>query len=167
VPKTPAELLGDLLRTSIEQTASDSSTRHFVHILRRLVPDEARILAALADGTAYPLIDVVVKPSRRNGNAGPLLQNASTVGRRAGVALPARVPVYVADLRALGLVEVGPEDRSLTTEYDILETETAVHDAKLRAASAGGHGAAVIRRTLRITGLGRELWAAAGEAHIR
>ena len=65
-----------------------------------------------------------------------VLENASSVGRAAGVALPEYVHLYVSHLRRLGLVEPGPEDQSLKDEYDILLTEP-----KLRATIASiGNG---------------------------
>jgi hypothetical protein len=158
---TPAELLAELLRRSLEQSAGESGTSHFEHILRRLLPDQARILAALADGSTYPVVDVVLKSSRRRGYDRPLVENVSTVVRRASVSLPARGPAYLSELRVMGLVELGPEEPSLTAEYDILETENFVREAKQAAAAAGRRGAVVIRRSIRITNLGRELWIAA------
>lgn len=157
---TPAELLDALLQTSMEQSAREGRNRQFTLILQRLVPDEARILAALADGAEYPLLHVVARslpgtPERL------VLENACTVGRRAGVVLPDRVPGYVTHLLAMGLTQTGAEDRSRTTEYEILETEEAVGRAKTEAAKLGRRGPGIVRQTLRISPLGAELWAAA------
>jgi hypothetical protein len=153
----PAELLASLMRTSLDQTPTLSSERMYALILQRLVPDEARILAALAEGSHYALLHIAAGGLRGPGQA--VLENASNVGRASGVALPMRTPGYVTHMRALGLAEEGPEDPSLATEYDILLTESYVIDAKEEADRRGRPR--VTRRTLRISKLGADLWAAA------
>ncbi|MGI0131065.1 MAG: Abi-alpha family protein, partial [Thermoplasmata archaeon] len=87
-------------------------------------------------------------------------ENASNVGRAAGVALPGRVPVYVTHLRQLGLADSGPEDPGLDVEYDILATETEVRLAKAEADRRGRLPGRMVRRTLRISAFGRDLWEA-------
>lgn len=152
----PAELLNRLLEASIDADAPTSRTELYRALLHQLIPDEARILAALADGTAYPLIHV----QSRAGHGGQLLSNVSSVGRAAGVALPDAVSTYVLHLRNLGLAEEGPPDDSLSVQYDILLGEPGVRDAEQEARTTGRLGAKVVRRTLRISALGRELWQA-------
>jgi hypothetical protein len=76
------------------------------------------------------------------------------------VALPDRVHLYVSHLRRLGLVEAGPEDHSLKDEYDILLTEPNLR-AMIAGIGKGPRGARIIRRTVRMSELGRELWEAA------
>jgi hypothetical protein len=157
VPALP-ERMQLLLRRSMDQTPSDSQRSLFEHVLGELVPDEARILAALADGSRYALIDVAA--AGRRGTTRPVLQNASSVGRAAGVAVPALVPTYVTHLLALGLAETDREHPGLEDEYEILLTETDVQSARDEGARAGRRSARIVRRTLRISALGREFWAA-------
>lgn len=151
-PDDLATMLTDLLVVSTEQSAD--AARHRVHlaVLRELQPDEARILAALSDGTRYAVLHVV---SRLHlGVNGPaLLENASTVGRAAGVALPDMVPWYVSHLVRLGLVVVGPEAAELADTYDILETEPHVREAQRAAANTR-----LVRRVLWISPFGARLW---------
>ena len=89
-----------------------------------------------------------------------VLENASSVGRAAGVALPDRVHLYVSHLRGLGLVESRPEDHSLKDQYDILLTEPKLRET-IASIGKSPRGARIIRRTVRISDLGRELWEAA------
>jgi hypothetical protein len=152
----PVELLKNLLEASIDADTASSRAELYSALLRQLVPDEARILAALSDGTVYPLIHV----QSRAGNGGQLLSNMSSVGRAAGVQLPDAVNTYVLHLRNLGLAEEGPPDDSLTVQYDILLGEPGVREAEQEARTTGRLGAKVVRRTLRISALGRELWRA-------
>jgi hypothetical protein len=116
----------------------------------------ALILAALADGTPYPLVHV----QSRSHSGLTVMANASTVGRAAGVQVPEAVTRYVGHLRALGLAEEGPADDELSVQYDILLGEPAVRDAEEEVESHGRLGAKVVRRTLRISALGRALWQA-------
>ncbi len=153
-PRTPADLLSELLAESVTQTAEQARARLHVLLLEQLVPDEARILAALSDGTAYPLVHVASRGTM--GGTGPtLLENATTVGRSAGVALPEHVTAYVGHLRLLGLVTTGAERGSLSDAYEMLLTEAVV-----LAAQRSNPSTRVQRRTLTISPLGQELWRA-------
>lgn len=152
---TPARLLDALLAESIDADSAQSRDALYTSLLLRLVPDEARILAALADGTRYPLVHI---KTRSNGGR-TVLANASTVGRAAGVQVPEAASAYVGHLRALGLAEEGPADDSLSVQYDILLGEPGVRHPEDEA-DVGRLGTRVIRRTLRISALGRELWRA-------
>lgn len=156
--QTLAEAMERMLRRSMDQTPSDSRRSLFEHLVRELVPDEARILAALADGSSYPLLDVAVAPLGKAGRV--VLRNASNVGRAAGVAAPSLVPTYVTHLLQLGLAETAEEDSALHDEYQILLTEAEVKDAHAEAAKAAWRGARIVRGTLQISALGRDFWAA-------
>jgi Abortive infection alpha len=157
-PTTVEEMMTGLLTRSAHDSPTESRRTLHEVLVSELVPDEARILAALSDGSSYPLVHI----------AGPgvgsyqklVLENASSVGRAAGVALPDRVHVYVSHLRRLGLVDIGPEDHSLKDEYEILLTEPNLR-AVIASIGKGPRGARVIRRTVRMSDLGRELWEAA------
>ncbi|HEY2206490.1 MAG TPA: Abi-alpha family protein [Pseudonocardia sp.] len=155
-PPTPAELLDDLLAASLDADRSRGRDELHRALLLRLVPDEARILAALADGTPYALVHV---QSRAQGGR-TVLSNASTVGRAAGVEVLDAVTTYVSHLRALGLAEEGAEDDSLAAQYDALLGDPGVRRAEDEARAAGRIGARVVRRTLRLSRLGAELWRA-------
>jgi Abortive infection alpha len=152
------EAVRALLATSMRTTPEESRVILYEALVGELVPDEARILSALSDGSTYAMLHILepgfgVSQKR-------VLENASSVGRAAGVALPEYVHLYVSHLRRLGLVEPGPEDHSLKDEYDILLTEPKLR-ATIASIGNGPLGARVIRRTVRISDLGRELWEAA------
>lgn len=147
-----------LLTRALEQSTNEGREELFHRILDLIVPDEARIISALSDGSASPLISVHgLTAAGMLGEA--LLENAALVGRTANVALPALTPTYVGHLLALGLVEVGPEDETLKDEYQILLAETEVLKA-IRTGSRGPVPARVVRRTLVLSPLGHALWAA-------
>jgi hypothetical protein len=150
-------LLQELLQASLYADTNRSRENLHLRILRAMVPDEARILAALADGSRFPLMHI---ETRGPGVTRTVLANASTVGRVAGVHLNSAVPVYVTHMRDLGLVEEGPQDDSLSDQYALLGSEDYARRAESEAQDSARLGTKVIRRTLHISPLGAELWAA-------
>ena len=148
--------MSHLLDRALNQGTRDSRAEFFQRLVDRLVADEARIIGALSDGQASPLVNVRSR-SRESGAAA--LENASLIGRSANVALPALVPQYVGHLLSLGLLEVGPEDPSLKADYEVLMAESPVLRA-MKAAARGPMPARVERLTLRLSVLGHDLWAA-------
>jgi Abortive infection alpha len=155
---TIAGTMQSLLRRSMDDTPADSRRALLTRLVHELVPDEARILAALADGSSYPMLHVAEPGIGANHKR--VLENASSVGRAAGVALPELTHVYVAHMRGLGLVESGPPDDSVHHEYEILLAEGSVREA-VEAVSRGPRRARILRRTIKISELGRELWESA------
>ena len=81
-------------------------------------------------------------------------------GKTANLALPHLTPTYVSHLLSMGLVESGPEDPTMKTDYEILAADTAVLRA-IKKASRGPLPARIEKYTLRLSGLGLELWSAA------
>jgi len=150
-----------LLDRALDQNTRGSQVELYHHLLDQLVADEARILGALSDGSTSPLVNVHswTRP-RVPGRA--ILENASLIGRTANVALPQMVPQYVSHLLSLGLVETGPEDDDLATEYEVLMAESTVL-AAIKSASRGPLSAKVEKFTLRLSTLGASLWSATTE----
>ncbi|MGB6208880.1 Abi-alpha family protein [Mycobacterium sp.] len=150
----------DLLDRAVEQDTATSRQELFHKILDQIVPDEARIISALSDGGASPLLNVYART--RAGLAGEVvLENMSLIGRTANLALPHLTPMYVSHLLSLGLVESNPEDPAMKEEYEVLGADPAVLRA-IKNASRGPIPARIEKYTLRLSGLGLELWAAAG-----
>lgn len=151
--------MAELLNRSANADAARAIEYLHSTILRHLVPDEARILAALADGTPRPAVDVVVRTTL-GGVQGIVLRNASSVGKHAGVAAPEYVPAYLTRLYRMGMVDIGDEDPALADEYDILLTDQLVRDAEERARQARKGAARIVRRTVAISDLGGRFWQA-------
>jgi hypothetical protein len=150
--------MAELLERSVEATRTDSHEYLYGSIISQLVPDEARILAALADGTRFAAADVVQK--QRRGRARVLVSNASAVGRQAGLVSPDSTPTYLTRLHGFGLVEFGPEDQSLSTQYDILATEPSVR-AVNGVTARRGSATRTERKTVQMSAFGRQFWSAA------
>jgi hypothetical protein len=147
-----------LLDRALDQNTRGSQLELYHHLLDQLVADEARILGALSDGSTSPLVNVYSWLSQRApGRA--VLENAALIGRTANVALPSMVPQYVSHLLSLGLVETGPEDPALATEYEVLMAESTVL-AAIKSASRGPLSAKVEKFTLSLSTLGTSLWEA-------
>jgi len=161
-PKPSATLdqkMRSLLDRALDQSTGGGQSELFHRIIDQLVPDEARIISALSDGTSSPLVSVRTRTP--TGGAGKLvLANASLVGRTANLALPQMTATYVSHLLTLGLVERGPEDPAMKQDYEILMAESYVLKA-IKAASRGPLPARIDKRTVRVTTLGRGLWEAA------
>lgn len=149
---TPAAMLQALLERSLEQDTAGSRRDAHVVVLRQLVPDEARIIAALAEGPPAPLVHVL---ARAGGER--ILENASLIGRSAALTLPSMTPAYVTHLRHLGLVQTGPEDQGQKEGYEMLMADREVR-AALKAGELSKLPARVVRRTLTLSPRGRALW---------
>ena len=145
--------MAELLNRSANSDAEASKEFLYTTILRQLVPDEARIIAALADGVARPLIHVAER-NAIGATVRTVLANASTIGKNAGVANPSFGPTYLSRLYRLGLVDIGEDDPDLGDQYDILLTEPMV-----RKAAAAAKRARFIRHTVSISALGSQFWA--------
>lgn len=151
--------LGRLLRQAVDQSTLAGQNELFHKLVDQLVPDEARILGALSDGSTSPTVTVIRR--HRNGSGGEVvLENMALIGKTANLALAAQTPMYVSHLLALGLVEMGPHAPELSIEYEILCADPAVLRA-IKAATRGPVPARVDKHTLRISALGRSLWGAA------
>jgi hypothetical protein len=147
--------MSELLERSVEATRTDSRDYLFGTIISQLVPDEARILSALADGSHFAAMDVVQK--LRRGTTRTLLAHASAVGRQAGLVAPDNTPTYLARLHGFGLIEFGAEEPELSVQYDILATDPTVQDARKRARGT----VKLVRSTLLMSEFGGQFWRAA------
>ncbi|WP_182379487.1 hypothetical protein [Nocardioides sp. WS12] len=154
--RASARRLGVLLDQALSQSTAEAEDALLDALVRGLVPDEARIIAALAAREWSPLVHV---EARRDGEEHLGLRNASLIGRQAGIALVRRTPTYVTRLLASGLVAATPERENRGQEYEVLLAEPDVLDA-IRAAGRGPLGPRIRRGGLELSELGRELWAA-------
>jgi hypothetical protein len=151
-----------LLDRALDQSTGGGQSELFHRIIDQLVPDEARIISALSDGSSAPLVSV----RARSSTGGPgriVLANASLVGRTANLALPHMTPSYVTHLHALGLIEWGSEDPAMKQDYEILMAETYILKA-IKKATRGPLPARIEKGTVQITALGRSLWEASSGA---
>jgi DNA-binding transcriptional ArsR family regulator len=155
-PEPLRTAMTELLERSAESDETHSRDYLFGSIISQLVPDEARILAALATGERFAVLDVLAKTSRTTTR--PVLTNVSTVAAAARVAAPEKVGTYLDRLRAFGLIESTPAGDELSPQFDALLADPAVKRARTQL-DASRHGSKVNRTTVALSSLGREFWA--------
>lgn len=157
-PEPLRSAMSELLERSAGTADSRSREYLFGTIVSQLVPDEARILAVLAERpTPFPVVDVVTKQVGRTTSR-VVLANVSTVGAAAGVAVPADAPTYLGRLQAFGLVEFGPEPDDAETAYKLLAEDPAVAAARARTESSRLGSPRIVRKTVALSAFGREFW---------
>lgn len=158
--------MGELLERSVETDRAASREYLFGTIISQLVPDEARILAFLSDGHVVASADVVTRPIGRSRTRTELA-HASTVGRNAGVSNPDNTPTYLERLLGFGLIQFGPEDGTLGTEYEILATDPSVQSAQARAEARKQGSVRLVRGTVALSDLGRQFWEASDPSRAK
>ncbi|HKC28727.1 MAG TPA: Abi-alpha family protein [Jatrophihabitans sp.] len=150
--------MSELLSRAGDSSAGRSKEYLFGTIVSQLVPDEARILAALAGGKQFAVVDVVAKPVGRAART--ILANASQLGTLASVAPARNSATYLTRLHALGLVEFGPAADELADNYEKLAVDSAVQDARVTIERNKMGSAKLIRKTVVLSSLGRDFWLA-------
>lgn len=151
--------MGELLHRSAQASGRRSREYLFGTIVSQLVPDEARILAALAEGGTFAAVDVVAKQVGRSTTR-TVLANASAVGASAGTAEPQSTSTYLNRLKGFGLIEFGGADDSLAAQYTKLAADDSVRAARTSIEKSKLGSAKVIRKSVTLSPLGREFWAA-------
>lgn len=149
----------ELLSRSGQSPAGRSKEYLFGTIVSQLVPDEARVLAALADGRRYAVVDVVAKHVGRSATR-TVFANASLLGAVAGVSPSRNVATYLTRLQQFGLVEFGPAADELGDQYDKLAVDGVVQDARAQIERDKLGSAKLIRKSVALSPLGAEFWAA-------
>ena len=156
----PDQLLLDLLERSKNQTREEARLELFSAVLKNMLPDEARILSVLSSGKVHALVHVGIGPPI-GAVTRYVLENASNIGKAAGLTLPQMTPIYLQRLQTMGVVEFGPEDERAADMYKLTEADEMVLEASKRAGYGSRFKARIVRRSLRISELGKQLWQAA------
>jgi hypothetical protein len=161
-PEPLRSAMTELLQRSTDPDRGKSRDYLFGTIVSQLVPDEARILAALAPGGHFALVDVVAKQIGRSATR-TVLADVSTVGVAAGISAPVNTATYIGRLRTFGLVDIenaGSDAGDLAPQFDALENDDAVRTARGEIDNAKLGSARVVRKTLTLSSFGREFWSA-------
>ena len=146
-----------LLTQSAEQSVEEAERALFGYIIGQLLPDEARVLAALSDGSRHALVNIGTGP-----RLGPMnrieFHNLSAIGKPALVKLRDQVPLYIEHLRSLRLLSIGDEAADLEMQYQILESDKAVLAWQRELPQSWGKAIRIQRRSLHISAFGLKFW---------
>ncbi|WP_375487015.1 Abi-alpha family protein, partial [uncultured Jatrophihabitans sp.] len=157
----------ELLDRSSEADSERSREYLFGSIVSQLVPDEARVLAALADGRAFAVVDVVQKANGRSGHDQLVLANVSTVGTAAGLSAPGNVGTYLGRLHGFGLIEFTHDPAHVDVQFDALLRDPSVVSARAGIDAGRQGNAKIVRKAVVLSALGRDFWTACAPPHAR
>lgn len=154
----PGDHLRNLLERAVDQSREQAENEFFNHLLNQLVPDEARILAALADGSSYPVINVTTSSRLGLGNH-LAVEYVCSIGKKCGIKAQLLAIDYIRHLVQLGLVTVVNELAGDQTAYQMLESESVIRTT-MDAAKAKGQRAQMVKRALKMSTSGERFWEA-------
>jgi hypothetical protein len=142
---------GELLSRSADVSYEEEAHPAYARILDDLAPDEARILRFLRTNGPQPAVDVRAAklPLISSELVAPGL---SMIGAGAGVRYLDRVPAYLNNLSRLGLIWFSREPLENPLDYQVLEAQPDVLEAKRGA----GRGARTVRRQILLTPFGQD-----------
>ena len=121
-----------LIAQSAEVGRDESVHPAFGSIIRQLSTDEARILRVLAVEGPQGVVDIYDRqylPPKKWRVA----RNLTMLGRDAGCRTQRRTPVYVRNLRRLGVVEISEDPIDELKRYEVIEAQSHVEQARTRA----------------------------------
>ncbi len=143
----------ELLRAAANVGFDESAHPAYARMLSEVAPDEARILRLLMTGGPQPLVDI------RQGNliglgSQLIAPSLNMLGAQAGLRDRRRVPVYLANLTRLGLVELSDTPLPDPLVYQVLEAQPEVLQLIKETARARTD-----HRSVRLTALGEDFCA--------
>lgn len=157
VAETAGETMTRLLAESTAQKKAGAENAVYARLLASLLPDEARIVAALSDGEPHAVVH-----AGHGARVGPIshriASNLSAIGRTAQVRALDHVPHYIEHLSTLGLVRIGPGMRELAMKYQIIENDKPIRELVAEVHQESGKNVRFSRHSLRISTLGQQLW---------
>ncbi len=127
-----AERGARLISQSAEVGRDESVHPAFGSIIRQLSTDEVRILRVLAVDGPQGVVDIYDRqylPPKKWRVA----RNLTMLGRDAGCRTQRRTPVYVRNLRRLGVVEISEDPIDELKRYEVIEAQSHVEQARTRA----------------------------------
>lgn len=154
-----ANMLSRLLAIAIDARHSPQAHPAFVNIIANLSADEARMLAYFMKDEPLSLITLRWDYRPESGKQGgkEVLQNFSHLALRAQCQHPQLCATYIDNLCRLGLAEIPPFYQYLDDSYAEIEADPLVRSLIGDIESSQERVAAVERKGLRITTMGRQL----------
>lgn len=161
------DLYANLLATAMDIDTAQTAHPAFVGILGQLTPDEATVLAHIADLPAVRLAFIGLRSEIVPGEGDPpyvggtdVLTRFSTLGESSGCAFPELTASYLDNLERLGLVQFvtgswwsGDEGEATYAE---LENHATVRALLAEIQRTAGRASNINRGLIRITALGQQ-----------
>jgi hypothetical protein len=149
-PRSLRDLGAELLERSADVEYEEEFHPAYERILGQLAPDEARILRMLARRGAQPAVDV--RTSKALGMGSEMVApGLNMIGPEAGCRYLDRVPAYLNNLYRLGLIWFSREPLEDPLDYQVLESQPDVLEAKRK-----GGRAKTVRRSILLTPFGED-----------
>jgi Abortive infection alpha len=149
-PRSLRERGAALLELSSDVDYEEEFHPAYERILSQLAPDEARILRLLATRGAQPAVDV--RASKTLGMGSEMVApGLNMIGAEAGCRYLDRVPAYLNNLYRLGLIWFSREPLEDPLDYQVLEAQPDVIEAKRK-----GGRAKTVRRSIMLTPFGED-----------
>jgi Abortive infection alpha len=149
-PRSLRERGAALLELSSDVDYEEEFHPAYERILSQLAPDEARILRLLATRGAQPAVDV--RASKALGIGSEMVApGLNMIGAEAGCRYLDRVPAYLNNLYRLGLIWFSREPLDDPLDYQVLEAQPDVIEAKRE-----GGRAKTVRRSILLTPFGED-----------
>lgn len=149
-PRSLRDRGAELLELSADVDYEEEFHPAYERILSQLAPDEARILRLLARRGAQPAVDVRAAKALGLGSE-MVAPGLNMIGAEAGCRYLDRVPAYLNNLYRLGLIWFSREPLEDPLDYQVLEAQPDVIEAK----RSGGR-AKTIRRSILLTPFGED-----------
>jgi len=146
--RSPAEAFAALLRTAEMQSPAAAREAAVMRTIHELLPDEARILLAMSDGSVQAVLQA-------HDGDDQVICNKSNVGRNAKVHAQELTTRYVTHLLELGLVELVPYKGREFYEWELIEAQTDVREVLGRYDHRKLVKPKLIRQILRLSPAGR------------
>jgi hypothetical protein len=141
----------ELLRRSRDVWADDRGHPAYSRIIEELAPDEARILLLLLRRGPQPTLDVRTGGLVGTVSSNLVQANLSMIGQLAGCRYLDRVPSYLHNLERLGLIWFSSETLRDPQEYQVLEAQPDVMDARAEVRRSK-----IVRRSIHLTPFGED-----------
>lgn len=146
------ELGAELLHRSADASGDIDAHPAYEHILRELLPDEARILRFLAERGPQPAVDVRASNALGVGKSRLVSPGINMLALEAGCLHPDRDRQYLNNLHRLGVVWFSREELDDINRYQVLEAQPDV----AKAMDHAGRGSQTIRRSIHLTPFGAD-----------
>jgi hypothetical protein len=149
-PRSLRERGAELLARSADVEYEEEFHPAYERILSQLAPDEARILRLLATRGAQPAVDVRAGKALGLGSE-MVAPGLNMIGAEAGCRYLDRVPAYLNNLYRLGLIWFSREPLEDPLDYQVLEAQPDVIEAKRSSGRAK-----TVRRSILLTPFGKD-----------